>query len=245
MVACLLSSSCTKSPFRNLEPISKENNTRVINGHEAIDLGLKSGTLWASCNVGASFPEEKGNPYAWGEIQSKPTDNPKSYAWADYKFFKAPEKGMNYGTLTKYCLTPRVGDYDGKWVLELEDDVAHVEWGDNWRIPSQEQFEELANTCSWVEECRDGVGGYAVTGPNGESIFLPLAEMYDGTHEGGVWPISEGTCYWLNSLEKGKSLDSARGVLMELSVRPQVAYARRHKGLRIRPIWTPKENEMK
>lgn len=240
---CLLMSSCLGMPPKNLKSLgrlfSKTDNSRVINGHEAVDLGLKSGTLWAACNVGASTPEDKGKPYAWGEIESKPTDTPTAYGWDDYKFFKAPEEDMHYGTLTKYCLSPRNGDYDGKSVLEPEDDVAHVEWGDNWQIPSPEQFEELAEECSWKEECREGIGGYCVTGPNGQSIFLPMAEMYDAMVKGGVWPISEGTCYWLNSLRKGETLDSGQGTLMSLTLRPQVAFARRHKGVPIRPVWTP------
>jgi len=133
---------------------------------EAIDLGLPSGTLWASYNVGATKPEEYGGYYAWGETEEK-----ESYSWSTYKWCNG-----TYITLTKYCSNSEYGTVDNKTELDLEDDVAHVRWGGNWRMPTIDDVKELLdNTKSEWTIINDVKGCKFTSKTNGNSIFLPAA----------------------------------------------------------------------
>ena len=134
-------------------------------GHEWVDLGLPSGTLWATCNVGASSPEEYGDYFAWGETAPK-----EIYSWVTYKWCN----GTN-DTMTKYCTDSSFGTVDGKTELLPEDDAAYVNWGSSWRMPTKEQCMELSNNCTWTWTTLKGVNGQLVTGPNGNTMFLPAA----------------------------------------------------------------------
>ena len=130
------------------------------NNHDYVDLGLPSGTLWATCNVGANSPEEYGDYFAWGETETK-TD----YSWDTYKF--TTDGGS---TFTKYTET------DGKTTLDPEDDAAAVNWGGKWRMPTDDEWTELRENCTWTWTSLNGVNGYEVTSKtNGNSIFLPAA----------------------------------------------------------------------
>jgi hypothetical protein len=124
--------------------------------------------------VDASKPEEYGGYYAWGEVETK-TD----YSWETYKWCNGTAN-----TLTKYCNNSEYG-YNGytddKYVLDPEDDVAHVKWGGDWRMPTREELKELTEACSWTREIRDSIDGVKITGPNGNSIFIPAAGYYSGT----------------------------------------------------------------
>ena len=134
--------------------------------HEAVDLGLS--VKWATCNIGASSPEEYGDYFAWGETEEK-----TNYDWSTYKWCKG-----SYDSLTKYC-TNKYGD--NKTTLDPEDDVAHVKWGGDWRMPTLTEIKELCEKCSWQWTEINGVSGEKVTGPNGNSIFLPFAGYRQGT----------------------------------------------------------------
>ena len=154
---------------------------------EAVNLGLS--VKWASFNLGATKPEEYGDYYAWGETEPK-----ADYSWATYKWCMGSKN-----TLTKYCTRSEYG-YNGftdeKTVLDPEDDAAHVILGGNWRMPTKEEQDELRNKCSWEWTQVNGVNGQMVTGPNGNSIFLPAAcdpslvypEYVDSY--GGYWSCS-------------------------------------------------------
>ena len=146
----------------------------VLNGewpgdnHEWVDLGLPSGTLWATCNVGANAPEEYGDYFAWGETAPK-----EYYDWSTYKWCNG-----SYKTMTKYCTNSSYGYNgftDGKTELDPEDDAAYVNWGPSWRMPTTEQQRELYETCSSVWTTQNGVNGRLFTGPNGNTLFLPAA----------------------------------------------------------------------
>ena len=140
----------------------------VRKGHDYVDLGLPSGTLWATCNVGADSPEEYGDYFAWGEIEPK-----ESYTWETYKWCEGTAE-----TLTKYCVNSEYGYKgftDGKTELDPEDDAATVNMGAAWRMPSAEQTKELIDNCSHEWTQLNGVNGFLVTGPNGSQIFLPAA----------------------------------------------------------------------
>ena len=165
------------------------------NGYEYVDLGLPSGLMWAAYNVGATKPEEYGGYYAWGETEEK-TD----YSWETYKWCNG-----SAATMTKYCTDSSYGTVDNKTVLDPEDDVAHVEWGGSWRMPTFEEQKELLNNCDWTWTTLNGVNGYRVTGPNGNSIFLPAAGFRNGS---GVFFRGSNGDYW-SGLLNGSCSDSA------------------------------------
>jgi len=123
--------------------------------HEWVDLGLPSGTLWATCNIGSQSPEEYGDYYAWGETEPQ-ADN--VYSWASYSLCKG-----SYNTMTKYCQESKYG-YNGftDTLTELEsaDDAATVNWGADWQMPSLTQQTELRSNCYWEY----------VTSYNGKSV---------------------------------------------------------------------------
>ena len=165
--------------------------------HDYVDLGLTSGTLWATCNIGASSPEEYGDYFAWGETEAKST-----YNWSTYKLCN----GSKY-TLTKYCNNSSYGYNeftDGKTDLDLEDDAAYVNWGSGWRMPTKAQMEELCDECTWNWTEMNGVYGYEVTG-NGNSIFLPAAGYRSNSSLNGAGSYGY---YWSRSLG-GSNPDNA------------------------------------
>ena len=134
---------------------------------EYVDLGLS--VRWATCNLGASSPEEFGDFFAWGETSTKDYYDIDNYKWC----------GGSAGTLTKYCMSKTYGKVDNKSQLELSDDVANVTFGDRWRMPTDYEFKELKENCTANWTCRDGVFGYElVSKRNGKSIFLPAAGYY-------------------------------------------------------------------
>ena len=153
--------------------------------HEYVDLGLPSGTLWATCNVGACSPEEYGDYFAWGETTPK-----DYYDWSTYKWCN----GGPY-LLNKYCNNRDYGrvDEDGfvddKMELDPEDDAAYVNWGPQWRMPTYNQQKELVRGCTWTWTTRNGVNGHIITGPNGNTLFLPAAgsRWYDSLNDDGKY----------------------------------------------------------
>jgi hypothetical protein len=160
------------APFGTLieVPVSAYVFPDVNPQQDAVDLGLPSGTLWATCNVGASSPEESGDAFAWGETEpvgEYDWNNP----WSNYKWCNGSSD-----TLTKYCTDSDYGTVDNLTELEPEDDAAWVNWGPMWRMPNEEQFDELEENCTWKWSTKNGVEGRLITGPNGNSIFLPATE---------------------------------------------------------------------
>lgn len=133
--------------------------------HEYVDLGLPSGTLWATCNIGADSPEDYGDYFAWGETEPK-----DYYDWNTYKWCNGSE-----ASLTKYCINSDYGTVDNLSELETEDDAAYVNWGPEWRMPSRDQFRELIGKCTWTWTTQNGKKGYLGVGPNGNTLFLPAA----------------------------------------------------------------------
>lgn len=152
--------------------------------HDYVDLGLPSGTLWATCNVGANSPEEYGDYFAWGETSPKTT-----YSWNNYKYCKDGDSHK----FTKYC---NRGDYgnngytDSRTTLESTDDAATINWGSDWCMPTKDQFDELNKECTWTWTSKNGKDGYEVKGANGNTVFLP-ATTADG-RAGGYWSSSLG-----------------------------------------------------
>ena len=168
-------------------------------GNEAkvnkVDLGLPSGTLWADRNVGADSPEAYGDYFAWGETEPK-----SAYTWDTYKWCNG-----SYNTLTKYCYESTYGTEDNKTTLDLVDDAAYVNMGKDWRMPTETQMNELNSKCTWTWTTQNGTKGCKVTGPNGNSIFLPAA---GARYDGSLGYAGSYGCYWSASLDESYS-DSA------------------------------------
>lgn len=169
------------------------NSSSDFGTHEYVDLGLPSGTLWATTNVGATNPEDCGGYFAWGETVSRGEEdksNLSNYQYAD-TYVKTYYSSYTYkwgtfedGLLTKYCDNSEYGykGYtDALTELELSDDAAYVNWGPGWRTPTKEQLEELVDPANTKMECItvNGVLGRKITsirpGYEGNSIFLPFA----------------------------------------------------------------------
>ena len=160
----------------------------IYQGHEFVDLGLPSGTLWATCNVGAVNSEEFGSYFAWGET------NPKFlYDWNTYKYCNG-----HFKKLTKYCNKRNYGNNtctDLLTNLQDSDDAATANWGKGWQTPTKEQWEELLLNSKFTKTIRNGVEGKLFEA-NGNSIFLPAAgyrwdnELFDIGSYGGYWSRS-------------------------------------------------------
>ena len=144
--------------------------------NDCVDLGLASGVLWAKYNIGTTEPTQLGNYYAWGETSPK-----KKYYSDNYKYYKW--KGDDLNRITKY------NEEDGKTVLDLEDDAARANLGVGYRIPTKADWEELLEDCKWeavtttLSEIIDPsqtkiIARWKVTGPNGNSIVLPMTSGF-------------------------------------------------------------------
>ena len=199
-----------------------DNTNTYINGHEYVDLGLSSGTKWATCNVGASKPEEFGGYYAWGETIDK-----DDYTWETYKWCDGDEY-----SLTKYCTDGYYGEFDYRTQLAPADDVAHVKWGGSWRMPTKAEQDELLNNCTWTWTTLNGVNGYKVTGLNGNSIFLPAAGYRRGTE---VYNRGSYGYFWSSSLLSDYS-NYAFLLYFNSGYHYWSDYYRRYYGLSVRPV---------
>jgi hypothetical protein len=171
------------------------------NDHEYVNLGLPSGVLWATCNVGADSPEEYGDYFAWGETEPKDNYDWDSYKWMTGGMFS--KEGVNKYTIADYHISEVWYDSNGKFIgdnktiLELSDDAANVNWGGDWRMPTIEDRDELRTECTWTWTTKNGVNGYTVTGPNGNSIFLPAAGYRFGSY---LYEAGSDGIYWSSSL---------------------------------------------
>ena len=183
-------------------------NQLSTNSHEYVDLGLSA--LWATTNIGASSPEGFGDYFAWGDTSPYysslsplvwKADKTDGYVWGNYKHCKGSET-----TLTRYCDSSSSGydSYTDDYTeLLLEDDAAHVNWGGDWHIPSYFQIVELARKCKWEKTTLNSVEGFLVTGPNGNSIFLPNAGYYEQVYfrHSDIRDMR----YWTNTLYRWNS----------------------------------------
>ena len=153
--------------------------------YEWVDLGLPSGLRWATFNVGASSPEEYGDYFAWGETTTK-----SSYD---------EDNSITYGLSTSTLQSRGIIGSDGN--LTAAYDAATANWGGSWRMPTLDEIKELCNKCTWTWTTQNGVNGQLVTGPNGNSIFLPAAGDRYGTvflgcgSRGGYWSATLGEDY--------------------------------------------------
>lgn len=165
------------------------NPTGPENGYGYVDLGLS--VKWATCNVGASKPEDYGDYFAWGETTTKDT-----YNWSTYKYCNGSST-----TLTKYNSISSYGSMDIKTQLDLSDDAARANWGGAWRMPTDAEWTELREQCTWTWTTQNGVYGYKVTskksGYANNSIFLPAAGYRYGSLLDDAGRFGD---YWSSSL---------------------------------------------
>ena len=155
----------------------EEKSTDIIAGHRMIDLGLS--VCWADCNVGAKFPEDYGDCYAWGETEMK-----NEYTEDNYLFLELIDNDNIYEPDDyQYCNI-------GHEISGSKYDVAREKWGDGWRMPTEDEILELIYDCTWILEQTDNIYGrtirygYRVVGPSGNSIFLPMGD--DGEYWTGT-----------------------------------------------------------
>lgn len=189
----------------------------TIGGHAYVDLGLPSGTMWATTNIGASSPEGYGNYYAWGETTTKST-----YTLSNYF-------DRSNGSYSIY--------YPGGGLTELQTnhDAAYVNWGSNWCMPTNVQMEELVRECTHTWTTRNGVNGYELVGKNGNSIFLPAGGCYQYYND--YTPIDVGTrgCYWTRILHSNDE-DLAMAFIIMSSLNNYNAGWNRYYGYSVRPV---------
>lgn len=160
--------SCDKDESNDSASSNSNNET----AGDWVDLGLPSGLLWASRNIGASQPTADGQYFAWGETQSKTV-----YSWETYAY------GYSYSELTKYCNNEYFGynGYtDGLTTLQPSDDAATANWGNGARTPTMEEIKELCDNCTSEWVTLNGAKGRKFTGTNGNSIFIPAAGYLEG-----------------------------------------------------------------
>ncbi|MBR5781262.1 MAG: hypothetical protein IKY27_04685 [Bacteroidales bacterium] len=178
---------------------------KLIDGHDWVDLGLDSGIKWATCNIGADYPEEYGNYYAWGETEIK-----NEYT---------SENSLTYGI--------EMNDISGN----PQYDAARNKWGGAWRIPTSTEMYELQNKCSkkWIEQ--DGIKGFRITGPNGNYIFFPAAgrnidsTIINSDLSGCYWiskPLNNYVSYCLESDKNDTGLMGVRSRECGLTIRPVI-----------------------
>ena len=200
-------------------------NSKTINGHKFVDLGLPSHLLWAETNIGAETAADAGNYYAWGETTTK-----KTYADSTYKYYDTSSSKF-----TKYTSTK------GKTVLENSDDAAYVNWGSSCRMPAACEFEELRDTtyCKWTWTSRtnssnETINGYEVTSKkNGNSIFLPASGRRSGSnleyHGSNGW-------FWSSTLRK---FNEGYTCTLNFGSGSFISDFSRYDGLAVRPVAEP------
>ena len=202
----------TGTAYKDKSQITLKDNTTLYaqwieyvssEGNEYVDLGLS--VKWATHNLGAEKPEDFGNNYAWGEVETKDT-----YDWSNYKWCNGGEP-ISYSNrkLTKYCTTSSYGNVDNKTTLEIADDAANANLGGNWRMPTSAEVDELISECEWIWQ----EGGYLVVSKvNSRSIFIPSSSVcakywtsdYSGYKDSYILYVSPSNYYKTdNSREKG------------------------------------------
>ena len=209
----------------------------IIGGHEYVDLGLPSGTLWATYNVGATSPYEKGWYFAWGETEPR-----EDFSWESYKFFEGYEMDPNNG---EWAVLENIGsDISG-----TEYDAAHHQWGNGWRLPNEQERYELCMLC-WTNgsTVENGVRGVRLHGPNEHSIFLPICGF--GLWYGQQDPFhNTSAAYWTGSEDpeygyNGRPIEPSN-VAMSFAVERDAGFtgatSQKAYGLNIRAVVNPKE----
>lgn len=221
------------SSFTTLSPNVIKGN--APDGVQIVDLGLPSGTKWASMNVGAQKAEDSGLYYAWGETSGympfkKEGDTIKvfknSFEWSEYVWCKKSRE-----SITKYCTNSSFGTVDGKVLLDLDDDAAYLNWGDEWRMPTVEEVKELFDYTKSEWTTVGGVIGCKFTSTTtGNSIFLPTAGCGVGNSN---YDEGQNCYYWTASVDQ-KNPYSSR--YLGFQIKTFIASLPRYYGMNVRPV---------
>lgn len=186
------------------------------------DLGLS--VKWGEANLGATYREDLGNYYSWGETGSKTEFQLFNYKW------------IKDGLLTKYCTNHNLGDVDGKSSLDMEDDAASVQLGTGWRMPTMSEFQELYEKCTWIWSELCGVRGFMiisnVPGYENRYIFLPAAGY---NPQDGVMSDNYYCYYWMSETDKEDNTPSAL-IWRASAMNAGLGSAPRYYGIPIRPV---------
>ena len=216
----------------------KDKKNTIKDTREYVDLGLPSKTLWATCNIGASKPEECGLYFAWGETEGYKQDSDDVHQWKkkSYKWYDCNSK---YPELLKYRCCSWSAIIDNKEELDPEDDAATVNWGRKWQMPSLEQIKELCDstytTAEWTT--LNGVNGRKITSKKNDNwIFLPAANIIITAGSSGI--------YWSRTLYMGMDDDA---VTLEFYKDKWFfdSHNPRYHGLSVRPVRTQKQKSGK
>ena len=195
----------------------------ALHEDDYVDLGLPSGLLWATCNVGADSPEDYGDYFAWGETTPKDV-----YNWSTYQY------GNDWNQMTKYCNDSYYG-YNGftdnLTTLLPEDDAATTNWGDGWRMPTEEEWEELLNNTTVTLTTQNGVNGRLFTASNGNTLFLPAAGNRTGS---SLFDAGSFGVYWSSSLNTGNPFSARFFTFYPGDY--GIGYADRYYGRSVRPV---------
>lgn len=241
LLIVLFMSLIVSTPFDMIAQRSTKssNNQKGVDSkeHEYVDLGLPSGTMWATMNVGATKPEDYGHYFAWGETSPK-----HIYSFNNYKWYIKGEF-----ELTKYCTTSTDGYrgfVDNKTELDLADDAAYVNWGKEWRMPSLQQVKELLKytTSKWITKNR--VNGFLLTSKrNGATLFLPaVGWIYDSKlNDAGMHGF-----YWTRTLCVGNELVGERwaGIIDLDQIGVDWGYSERDVGHCVRAVRISKKKQL-
>ena len=205
--------------FEEIEPVNEET-------HEYVDLGLPSGTLWATCNIGSEAPETYGDYFSWGETEPKDI-----YDTSHYKFNRGS------GMMTKYCTISSFGSggmTDDLTELLPEDDAATANWGNDWQMPSRAQVEELIDTMfttsKWTS-LNDFYGTKITSKKNGNWIFLPATGFVDGN---SIYRRGSFGSFWSRSLREDAPRDAYDSGYMWSGI--SWGADRRYMGENVRPV---------
>ena len=191
-----------------------------IAGHGYVDLGLPSGVKWATCNVGASSPEDYGDYFAWGETSPK-----AEYDWDTYLHWNDLD-GDGWCDNGEATIN---SDISGN----VQYDAATANWGGSWRMPTKEEIQELVDYCEWEWTEVNGVYGVKVIGPNGSCIFLPAARYRNGSSLDGDGSYGD---YWSSTPYHYYDNNDAFYLLFLVDFYEYVNFDYRYLGHTVRPI---------
>ncbi len=223
---------------KGLQPPAPTEADGVIGGHEYVNLGLPSGTLWATYNVGATSPYEQGQYFAWGEVEPR-----EDFSWESYRFLEDYEFDPNNGA---WAILENIGSDISGTVY----DAARYQWGNGWRLPNAQERYELLMLC-WTNGSTEenGVRGVRIHGPNGHSIFLPICGF--GLWYGNPDPFNNtSAAYWTGVEEpqngyNGRPIEPSN-IAMSFVVERDAGYtgasSPKAYGLNIRAVFNPKES---
>ncbi len=191
-----------------------------VNNHAYVDLGLPSGTKWATANVGAKKNTDGGYNFAWGEVRDKALYDMSNYIWRDIYVFSQE-------TCIKY------NKDDNKTKLEARDDAASVRWGTEWRMPTKEEFEELIDNCDWEIQYNKNNYIFLVgrSKTNGEAITFPACGFMSG-YDTSLYGQYGG--YWSSTLFQEHTSDAYIFSFNSKSI--SCVNNNRCEGLKIRPV---------